>query len=100
VPTTVVNQRKSLRRKFFAGRNPGGHAPGIWGPIPERIRRWEIIGGGEGHQVHEYLRDEIPIQAYIPYMNSPYLGGMTIYVRTVGDPSQVDYVYSREGCGR
>jgi ABC-type antimicrobial peptide transport system permease subunit len=32
------------------------------------------------------LRDEIPPQVYVPYLGSRYVGGMVIYVRTVGNP--------------
>src|SRR5260370_4741114 len=48
----------------------------------------EIIGVVQDIK-YTNLRDEIPIQAYVPYMNSPYLGGMTIYVRTAGEPNQL-----------
>jgi len=33
------------------------------------------------------LRDEIPEQAYIPYLGSHFVGGMTVYVRTAVDPN-------------
>jgi ABC-type antimicrobial peptide transport system permease subunit len=32
------------------------------------------------------LRDEIPEQAYIPYLGSHFQGGMTVYVRTAAEP--------------
>jgi ABC-type antimicrobial peptide transport system permease subunit len=35
------------------------------------------------------LRDEIPVQAFIPYLASRYVGGMTVYLRTGLDPKQV-----------
>jgi ABC-type antimicrobial peptide transport system permease subunit len=35
------------------------------------------------------LRDEIPAQAYIPYLESHFIGSMTVYLRTTGDPKQV-----------
>jgi ABC-type antimicrobial peptide transport system permease subunit len=33
------------------------------------------------------LRDEIPPQAYLPYMADRFIGGMVIYVRTTADPN-------------
>jgi ABC-type antimicrobial peptide transport system permease subunit len=35
------------------------------------------------------LRDDIPPQAYLPYLGSRYLGGMTVYLRTIADPNQL-----------
>src|SRR5207253_1724054 len=35
------------------------------------------------------LRDEIPEQAYVPYLSSRYVTGMTVYLRTVLDPDQL-----------
>jgi ABC-type antimicrobial peptide transport system permease subunit len=35
------------------------------------------------------LRDEIPVQAFVPYMGSRYLSDMTVYLRTVGEPNQL-----------
>ncbi len=35
------------------------------------------------------LRDEIPEQAFIPFLASQHAGGMTVYVRTQLDPSQL-----------
>src|SRR6267142_2767701 len=86
VPTAVVINEK-FAQKFFAGRNPVGMHLGF-GTDPGTHTEMEIIGVVKDIK-YTNLRDEIPIQAYIPYMNSPYLGGMTIYVRTVGDPSQL-----------
>jgi predicted permease len=86
VPTTVIINEKFAAR-FFAGRNPVGMHLGF-GTDPGTHTEMEIIGVVKDIK-YTNLRDEIPIQAYVPYMNSPYLGGMTIYVRTVGDPSQL-----------
>jgi predicted permease len=85
-PTTVVINEK-FAQKFFAGRNPVGMHLGF-GTDPGTHTDMEIIGVVKDAK-YTNLRDEIPIQAYVPYMNSPYLGGMTIYVRTVGEPQQL-----------
>jgi predicted permease len=86
MPTAVMINEK-FAQKFFAGRNPVGMHLGF-GTDPGTHTEMEIIGVVKDIK-YTNLRDEIPIQAYIPYMNSPYLGGMTIYVRTVGDPIQL-----------
>ncbi len=86
VPTTVIINEKFAQR-FFAGRNPVGMHLGF-GTDPGTHTEMEIIGVVKDIK-YTNLRDEIPIQAYVPYMNSPYLGGMTVYARTMGEPSQL-----------
>ena len=85
-PTAAMINEK-FAQKFFAGRNPVGMHLGF-GTDPGTHTDMEIIGVVKDIK-YTNLRDEIPIQAYVPYMNSPYLGGMTIYVRTVGEPQQL-----------
>jgi predicted permease len=86
MPTTVIINEKFAQR-FFAGRSPVGMHLGF-GTDPGTHTEMEIIGVVKDIK-YTNLRDEIPIQAYVPYMNSPYLGGMTIYVRTGGEPNQL-----------
>jgi predicted permease len=85
-PTTIIINEK-LAQRFFAGRNPVGMHLGF-GTDPGTPTDMEIIGVVKNIK-YTNLRDEIPIQAYVPYMNSPYLGGMTIYARTLGEPDQL-----------
>jgi predicted permease len=85
-PATVIINEKFAQR-FFARRNPLGMHLGF-GTDPGTHTEMEIIGVVKDIK-YTNLRDEIPIQAYVPYMNSPYLGGMTIYVRTTGEPNQL-----------
>jgi len=85
-PTTVIINEKFAQR-FFAGHNPVGMHLGF-GTDPGTHTDMEIIGVVKDIK-YTNLRDEIPIQAYVPYMNSPYLGGMTIYVRTAGEANQL-----------
>ena len=86
MPTTVIINEKFAQR-FFAGRSPVGMHLGF-GTDPGTHTEMEIIGVVKDIK-YTNLRDEIPIQAYVPYMNSPYLSGMTIYVRTAGEPDQL-----------
>ena len=85
-PTAIIINEKFAQR-FFAGRNPVGMHLGF-GTDPGTHTEMEIIGVVKDIK-YMNLRQEIPIQAYVPYMNSPYLGGMTIYVRTAGEPNQL-----------
>jgi ABC-type antimicrobial peptide transport system permease subunit len=59
-----------------------------FGTDPGTPTNMEIIGVVKDFK-YTSLRDEIPEQAYIPYLADRFLTGMTIYARTNGDPSQL-----------
>jgi predicted permease len=86
VPTTVMINEK-FAKKYFAGRNPIGLHLGF-GTDPGTPTDMEVIGVVKDFK-YTNLRDEIPEQAYVPYLGDRFLGGMTIYVRTTGDPNQL-----------
>ncbi|HKW65306.1 MAG TPA: ABC transporter permease [Candidatus Acidoferrum sp.] len=83
-PTTVMINEK-FAKKFFPGRNPIGMHIGF-GSDPGTRTDMEVIGVVKDIK-YTNLRDEIPEQAYIPYMGSHFQGGMTVYLRTEVDPS-------------
>src|SRR4029077_16123926 len=85
-PTTVMINEK-FAKKFFPGRNPIGLHIGF-GTDPGTPTDMEVIGVVKDFK-YTNLRDEIPEQAYIPYLGDRFLTGMTIYVRTSGDPNQL-----------
>ena len=85
-PTTVMINEK-FAQKYFAGRNPIGLHLGF-GTDPGTPTDMEVIGVVKDFK-YTNLRDEIPVQAYIPYLGDRFLGGMTIYVRTTGDANQL-----------
>jgi predicted permease len=85
-PTTVMINEK-FAKKYFAGRNPIGLHLGF-GTDPGTPTDMEVIGVVKDFK-YTNLRDEIPEQAYIPYLGDRFLGGMTIYVRTTGDANQL-----------
>jgi len=85
-PTTVMINEK-FAQKYFAGRNPIGLHLGF-GTDPGTPTDMEVIGVVKDFK-YTNLRDEIPVQAYIPYLGDRFLGGMTIYVRTIGDANQL-----------
>ena len=85
-PTTVMINEK-FAQKYFAGRNPIGLHLGF-GTDPGTPTDMEVIGVVKDFK-YTNLRDEIPVQAYIPYLGDRFLGGMTIYARTTGDANQL-----------
>ena len=83
VPATVMIN-ETFARKFFAGKDPIGRHLGF-GSDPGTRTDMEVIGVVKDIKYTD-LRDEIPPQAYVPYLASRYVGGMTVYVRTTADP--------------
>ena len=81
--TVMINE--TFAKKYFAGRNPVGMHIGF-GSDPGTPTDMEIIGVVKDIK-YTSLRDEIPAQAYLPYMVDRFLGGMVIYVRTTADPT-------------
>ncbi len=84
VPTAIM-VNETFVKKYCAGRNPIGLHAGF-GSDPGTPIDMEIIGVVKDIK-YTNLRDEIPPQAYVPYLGSRYIGGMVIYVRTVADPN-------------
>jgi predicted permease len=82
---TVVMINETFAKKYFAGRNPLGMHLGF-GTDPGTPTDMEVTGVVKDIK-YTNLRDEIPPQAYIPYMPSRYVGNMTVYVRTTADPN-------------
>jgi predicted permease len=86
VPAKImINQ--TFAKKYFEGRNPIGRHVGF-GSEPGTKTDMEIIGVVKDIK-YTGIRDEIPEQAYEPYLASPFLGQMTVYVRTTLDPNQL-----------
>jgi predicted permease len=85
-PTTVMINEK-FAQKYFAGRNPIGLHLGF-GTDPGTPTDMEVIGVVKDFK-YTNLRDEIPEQAFVPYLADRFLGGMTVYVRTTMDPNQL-----------
>ena len=85
-PTTVMINEK-FAKKYFAGRDPIGLHLG-YGTDPGTPTDMEVIGVVKDFK-YTSLRDEIPPQAFVPYLADRFLTGMTIYVRTTADPNQL-----------
>jgi predicted permease len=85
-PATIMINEK-FAKKYFAGRNPIGLHIGF-GSDPGTKTDMEVIGVVRDIK-YTNLRDEIPLQAYIPYLAGRRAGGMTVYVRTTLEPKQM-----------
>jgi predicted permease len=85
-PTTIIIN-ETFARRFFAGRNPLGMHMGF-GSDPGTHTDMEIIGVVKDIK-YTSLRDEIPPQAFIPYLGAHLIAEMTVYVRTTADPNLV-----------
>jgi predicted permease len=85
-PTVVIINDK-FAKKYFAGRDPVGLHLGF-GSDPGTKTDMEIIGVVKDIK-YTNLRDEIPEQAFVPYLADRHVGGMTVYVRTQLEPSQL-----------
>jgi predicted permease len=86
VPTTVMINEK-FAKKYFPGRNPVGLHLGF-GTDPGTPLDMEVIGVVKDIK-YTNLRDEIPEQAFVPYLGDRFLTGMTVYLRTTMDPNQL-----------
>jgi predicted permease len=86
VPTKIMIN-ETFARKYFAARNPIGLHLGF-GSDPGTKTDMEIIGVVKDVK-YTNLRDEIPVQAFVPYLARQHVGGMTIYLRTRLDAQQL-----------
>ncbi len=86
VPTTIIINQ-SFAKKYFKGRNPIGLHVGF-GSDPGTKTDMEVIGMVKDVK-YTNLRDEIPVQAFEPYLANRIPSGMTVYLRTAIDPEQL-----------
>jgi predicted permease len=86
VPTTVIVNEK-LVRHYFGDKNPIGRHLGFGNDRGTKLHM-EIIGVVKDAK-YTSLRDEVPRQAFVPYLAFPFIRGMTGYVRTSAEPTQV-----------
>jgi predicted permease len=86
VPATIIIN-ETFAKKYFAGRSPLGRHIGM-GIDPGTKLDMEIIGVVKDFK-YTNLRDEIPEQAFEPYLAEQYTFGMTVYLRTAMDPNQL-----------
>ena len=85
-PTRVIINEK-FARKYFGTTNAVGRHVGF-GSDPGTKTDMEVIGVIKDIK-YTNLRDEIPIQMFVPYLASRYVSDMTVYLRSTVDPYQV-----------
>ncbi len=83
--TIIINE--TFAKKYFPGRSPLGRHIGM-GIDPGTKLDMEIIGVVKDIK-YTSLRDDIPEQAFEPYLADQYISGMTVYLRTTMDPNQM-----------
>jgi predicted permease len=83
----VAIANEKFVKHYFGDANPIGRHIGF-GMDPGTKTPMEIIGVVKDAK-YTSMRDEIPRQLFFPYLESTVGGGMTAYVRTTGEPSQM-----------
>ena len=87
VTAVIINE--TFARRYFAGRNPLGLHLGF-GIDPGTKTNMEIVGVVKDTK-YTGLRDDVPEQAFLPYLAAGFTGHsrMTVYLRTSTDPAPV-----------
>jgi predicted permease len=81
----IVNQK--FAKRYFGSASPIGRHLGM-GIDPGTKMDIEIVGVA-GDTKYESMRDEIPFELYIPYTQTNFVTGMTVYVRAKGEPTGI-----------
>ena len=81
----IVNQK--FARRYFGSANPIGRHLGM-GIDPGTKTNLEIVGVAADAQ-YESLRDPVPEEMYIPYLQAEFVNNMTAYVRVSRDPANL-----------
>jgi predicted permease len=84
----IVNQ--SFAKRYFGDRSPLGRHVGFGGN-PGTKTPIEIIGV-VGDAKYTDVRQKIPKQLFFPYLESDFVAGLTMYVRTAQSPDQMSDV--------
>ncbi|HUA19428.1 MAG TPA: ABC transporter permease [Bryobacteraceae bacterium] len=87
VPRVVMVNEKFARKFFGSKDNALGRHVGF-GIDPDTKTDMEIVGVVKDIK-YTSLRDEIPVQMFVPYLASDFVSGTTVYLRTNLPPEQV-----------
>ncbi|AXC10117.1 ABC transporter, permease protein [Acidisarcina polymorpha] len=88
-PTDYAVVNESFAREYFPGRNPLGQRFGLVSDSESVPPKTEVIGVIPDRKYRD-LKETPPPQAYFPYLAVSNVRGMTVYVRTQGDPRQFE----------
>lgn len=86
VPRFVIVNEK-FAKTYFGGANALGRHVGF-GSDPDTKTDMEIIGVVKDIK-YTNLRDEIPVQMFVPYMANPFIAEMTLYAKTTLSRDQI-----------
>lgn len=86
VPTKII-VNESFAKRYLSGRNAIGKHVGF-GIDPGTKLDMEIIGVIKDIK-YMNVRDEVPVQAFVPYLGARNPTGMTIFVRTTATPEAI-----------
>jgi predicted permease len=81
----IVNQK--FAKRYFGSASPLGRHLGM-GIDPGTKLDIEIVGVA-GDTKYESMREEIPYELYIPYTQTDFVTGMTVYARAQSDPTGI-----------
>jgi len=83
----IVNE--TFAKEYFPGRNPIGQHFGLVDDMRAVTPNTEVVGVIPDRK-YRGLRETPPPQAYFPSTEISNIRGMTVYVRTMGDPRQFE----------
>jgi ABC-type antimicrobial peptide transport system permease subunit len=81
----VAMINETFAKKYFPGRNPIAIHIGFGANVPTNDEGIGIVKDVK----YRNLRDEIPAQAYYPYLAATHFRGMTVYLRSSIAPAQL-----------
>ena len=81
----IVNQK--MAQRYFGNANPIGRHVGM-GIDPGTKLDIEIVGVAADTK-YESMRAEVPYELYVPYVQQDFVLGMSVYVRTRGNPANL-----------
>jgi predicted permease len=83
----VINE--TFAREYFPGRDPIGQRFGLVDDMQPVTPDTEVIGVIADRKYRD-LRETPPSQAYFPYLEGTHFRFMNVYLRTQGDPRQIE----------
>ncbi len=91
----IINEKFS--RKYFADGNAIGRHIGMGGDPGTKLDI-EVIGIVRDSK-YESMRDEMPLEVFVPYTQVNFVNGMSAYIRTAREPEQIFSVVNRTVSG-
>jgi predicted permease len=88
-PTKYAVINESFARQYLPGRNPIGQRFGLVDDMQPVSPDIEVIGVIPDRKYRD-LRETPPAQAYFPYLEGTHFRFMNVYLRTQGDPRQIE----------